>query len=232
MDCAKCGKRIGFLYSQRKLRNKDVYPEFFDKALCPSCFIELTRVNKACPKCGKPFGFVPKAKLWESTEICPEWKGQYLHQECWIKEKQKEINCINCGFCEETMHNDSGVDSLGNYFDEAYSTYKCRKFNLDLKVPDDVRAKECSSYDSKNEYRNACISREMEKTDINLQIIFDFTSLKDIMAKSGLVITTFKCPNCSCRVSIPETGKVLECQNCQTPIKPMDIFAKIKTLIQ
>jgi peptide subunit release factor 1 (eRF1) len=52
------------------------------------------------------------------------------------------------------------------------------------------------------------------------------------MSKGGLVMTTYKCPNCNGMVNIPEAGKVLMCQYCGTPIKPVDIFDKIKSLIQ
>jgi hypothetical protein len=66
----------------------------------------------------------------------------------------------------------------------------------------------------------------------NIQIVLDFSSLKDVMAKGGLVMTTYKCPNCNGMVNIPEAGKVVVCQYCGTPIKPVDIFEKIKLLLQ
>jgi DNA-directed RNA polymerase subunit RPC12/RpoP len=72
----------------------------------------------------------------------------------------------------------------------------------------------------------------MDKEKANEQIILDFSSLKDVMAKGGLVMTTYKCPNCNGMVNIPEAGKVLMCQYCGTPIKPVDIFKKIKSLMQ
>jgi hypothetical protein len=93
-------------------------------------------------------------------------------------------------------------------------------------------AMECSSYISKEEYQEKCISGEMEKDKGNVQIILDFSSLKDVMSKGGLVMTTYKCPNCSGMVDIPEAGKVLMCKYCGSPIKPVDISEKIKTLIQ
>jgi hypothetical protein len=45
-------------------------------------------------------------------------------------------------------------------------------------------------------------------------------------------MTTYKCPNCNGMVDIPEAGKVLMCKYCGTPIKPVDIFEKINSLIQ
>ncbi len=65
-----------------------------------------------------------------------------------------------------------------------------------------------------------------------VQIILDFSSLKDVMAKGGVVMTTYKCPNCNGTVKIPEADKVLVCEYCGTQIKPVDIFEKLKALIQ
>lgn len=70
-----------------------------------------------------------------------------------------------------------------------------------------------------------------EKQKEHVQIILDFSSLKDVMFKGGLVMTTYKCPNCSGILKLPEEGKILMCEYCGTPIKPVDIFEKIKSLI-
>lgn len=75
---------------------------------------------------------------------------------------------------------------------------------------------------------NQKISKERER----IQIILDFSSLKDVMTKGGLVMSTYKCPNCNGMVDLPEVGKVLMCKYCGTPIKPVDIFEKIKSLMQ
>jgi DNA-directed RNA polymerase subunit RPC12/RpoP len=45
-------------------------------------------------------------------------------------------------------------------------------------------------------------------------------------------MTSYKCPECNAKLDIPETGKVLICKYCGTPIKPVDIFEKVKSLIQ
>jgi hypothetical protein len=65
-----------------------------------------------------------------------------------------------------------------------------------------------------------------------VQVVLDFSSLKDVMAKGGIVMTAYKCPVCNGKLEIPEVGKVLICSYCGTPIKPVDIFEKIKDLIQ
>ena len=65
-----------------------------------------------------------------------------------------------------------------------------------------------------------------------IQIILDFSSLRGALSKGGIVMTTYKCPICNGSLDIPEAGKVLICKYCGTPIKPVDIFEKIKSLIQ
>lgn len=70
------------------------------------------------------------------------------------------------------------------------------------------------------------------KAKEHVQIVVDFYGLKDTLAKGGIVMTTCNCPKCNATVEIPEAGKVLICKYCGTPIKPLDIFAKIKSLIE
>lgn len=72
---------------------------------------------------------------------------------------------------------------------------------------------------------------QAQKEKERFHIVLDFSSLKDVMSKGGLVMTTYKCPNCSGILKLPEEGKILMCEYCGTPIKPVDIFEKIKSLI-
>jgi hypothetical protein len=48
----------------------------------------------------------------------------------------------------------------------------------------------------------------------------------------AMVMTSYKCPECSGKLDIPESGKVLISQYCETPIKPVDVFEKVQALIQ
>lgn len=78
--------------------------------------------------------------------------------------------------------------------------------------------------------RKSQIQAEKEKERV--QIVLDFSSLKEVMSKGGLVMTNYKCPNCSGMLEIPEGGKILTCKYCGALIKPIDIFDKIKALLQ
>jgi RNase P subunit RPR2 len=107
----------------------------------------------------------------------------------------------------------------------------CSKFGFEVTHKQAI-AETCTSYITKEEYEKNCLNGQVSKENKDIQIILDFSSLKDIMAKGGLVMTTYKCPNCGGMVNIPEAGKVLMCQYCGAPIKPVDIFEKIKSIIQ
>lgn len=72
---------------------------------------------------------------------------------------------------------------------------------------------------------------ESEKRKERVQVVLDFSSLKDYMEKGGLIMQTFKCPNCSAPVEFPENGKTTKCAHCGTKIYARDIFEKIKELI-
>lgn len=81
----------------------------------------------------------------------------------------------------------------------------------------------------KNQLR---LEQERERAKERVQIVLDFSSLKDVMSKGGLVMTTYKCPNCGGKLELPESGQLLTCKYCGVPIKPVDIFEKIKDLLQ
>jgi hypothetical protein len=72
---------------------------------------------------------------------------------------------------------------------------------------------------------------QREKQKERVQLVFDFSSLRETLQQGGIVMTTFKCPQCSATQELPETGKVIVCRYCGTPIRPVDIFEKIKTLL-
>ncbi|MCE5295484.1 MAG: hypothetical protein LLG16_00045 [Euryarchaeota archaeon] len=64
-----------------------------------------------------------------------------------------------------------------------------------------------------------------------VQIMLDFDSLRDEMAKGGIVMKAIKCPNCNAAVDMPEAGCRVECQYCGSSIVAQDIFDKMKGLI-
>jgi len=145
-------------------------------------------------------------------------------------------SCQQCGYCKETTHGavveyEDFWGPAGAEIRDYGSTYNCRKFDFDLDCPD-FRAEKCTSFISENAYKNKCLNGEINNQNARVQVNMDFSSLKDVMVRGGLVMTTYNCPNCGGMINIPETGQVLVCKYCGIQIKPVDIFEKIKSLIR
>jgi DNA-directed RNA polymerase subunit RPC12/RpoP len=82
---------------------------------------------------------------------------------------------------------------------------------------------------------NCCQKRkeelEDEKKKERVQIVIDFSMLKEYMEKGGLVLQKTKCPECNAPIPIPTTGNRVVCQHCGSTILAQDIFEKIKSII-
>ena len=74
--------------------------------------------------------------------------------------------------------------------------------------------------------------KEIHREKKRIQIILDFSSLKKTLEKGGVIMTTFQCPACNAMLPIPDHGKLLICKYCNAPIKAIDIFEKIKSLLE
>jgi hypothetical protein len=62
--------------------------------------------------------------------------------------------------------------------------------------------------------------------------IADFEELRNFLKENGVVTSAVDCPKCSNMVDIPKSGKLLICKNCGNPIKPAEIYEKIKALME
>jgi ribosomal protein S27E len=62
-------------------------------------------------------------------------------------------------------------------------------------------------------------------------VMSDFSFLKSIMEKGGLVMQVLKCPECSVAVYFPKTGYETKCNHCGKTIYAQDDFEKVKGLI-
>ena len=83
-------------------------------------------------------------------------------------------------------------------------------------------------------FRQQQIKRERiqkEKQREHVQVVLDFSSIRDTLAKGGVVATTFKCPQCSGPLDLPETGRQTICGYCGAIIRPVDLFDKIESLV-
>lgn len=172
--CARCGKEVDFW--QPKWALEYYYPLYFGKRLCARCKNTLLKsIRKYCPACGKKIGFLSRTEAWKTKKAHPAWLGLFLHADCWSQETLKigaEDDhsgklCANCGYFNEIIHDRAGVNGEG--ISVSCSTYKCRKFSLDLEEDDDIVAEKCASYIHRKEYVEKCLSGEMEKAQHNLE---------------------------------------------------------------
>jgi ribosomal protein S27AE len=80
-----------------------------------------------------------------------------------------------------------------------------------------------------------CLKRkaeiEAEKKKERVQVVLDFSALKDYMEKGGLILQKTKCPECGAPIPLPTTGNQAKCDHCGSTIYAQDIFGKIKSLI-
>jgi len=74
-------------------------------------------------------------------------------------------------------------------------------------------------------------SLDAEKKRERVQVVLDFTALKEYMAKGGLMLQTLKCPECGGPIRLPEAGSQTKCEHCGNMILAQDIFEKIRALI-
>jgi rubrerythrin len=72
---------------------------------------------------------------------------------------------------------------------------------------------------------------EAEKRKDKIHVMLDFSFLKTVMEKGGMVMQVLKCPECGATVDFPKSGNETTCAHCGKPIYAQDIFEKVKGLI-
>jgi ribosomal protein S27AE len=72
---------------------------------------------------------------------------------------------------------------------------------------------------------------EAEKKKERVQLVIDFSMLKEYMEKGGLVLQKTKCPECGAPIPLPTTGNQTKCEHCGSTVYAQDIFEKVKSLI-
>ena len=72
---------------------------------------------------------------------------------------------------------------------------------------------------------------EAERKRDRVQVVLDFSALKDYMEKGGLVLQKTKCPECGAPMPLPTTGNQTKCDHCGSIVYAQDIFEKVKALI-
>jgi DNA-directed RNA polymerase subunit RPC12/RpoP len=71
----------------------------------------------------------------------------------------------------------------------------------------------------------------IEQKEKRATVTLDFSSLKSVMEKGGIVVTTLACPKCNAPMKIPTDGTETVCEHCGSRVIAQDIFKKLKTLL-
>jgi len=179
----------------------------------------------SCPKCGKTVSLRELSKNYSRCQDCFQkecaeyeyWKARQLSSPDVINKKgNTEKKCRKCFFSKTKQNNYSEPEI-------------CTKFLINITHRQEL-AETCSSYISESDCEKKSLSREMNKEKENIQIMLDFSSLRDVITKTGITMAKIECPNCHGAVKIPEAGNILICHYCQTPIRPYEIFKKISLI--
>jgi len=139
--------------------------------------------------------------------------------------------CQKCGKTVTLRELSKNYNRCQDCFQKECSEYEYWKAKQ-LSSPDLITHRQelvetCSNYFSEFDYEKRGLSREINKEKQSVQVILDFSSLKDVMIKMGITTTKIECPDCKSVVEIPEAGNIVICQYCRTPIRPNEIFKKI-----
>jgi len=78
----------------------------------------------------------------------------------------------------------------------------------------------------RKDFREKIIQQKMKKP-----IVLDFSALKSVMEKGGIVLTTLSCPKCNGPIKMPDVGHETVCQYCGGTVYAQDVFKKLKTLL-
>lgn len=71
---------------------------------------------------------------------------------------------------------------------------------------------------------------ELQKKE-RVQIVLDFSFLKDYMEKGGMMVQKISCANCGASMHLPEKGNTVDCPYCKTTHRVEDIFERVKQVI-
>ena len=70
-----------------------------------------------------------------------------------------------------------------------------------------------------------------ERKKEKLHVLLDFSFIRNYLEKGGIILQTYKCPECGAHIKLPEHGTTIVCKYCGAVIKAEDIFKKIKDFL-
>jgi len=70
----------------------------------------------------------------------------------------------------------------------------------------------------------------MQMLDPHIKPTHDFTWLKDLLDKGGIMMTAVKCPQCGASLNLPKEGNLANCRFCGQTVYVEDVLKIIKEL--
>ncbi|MCL2642241.1 MAG: hypothetical protein FWD52_01810 [Candidatus Bathyarchaeota archaeon] len=134
-------------------------------------------------------------------------------------------NCAKCG--KELLWNEKKMVFWNKQLQKGYIKWMVPGFQFGKK-------KEFPEYTGKKLCQDCAIDvfeKAMAQPPTTIPIEGeDFADLKKSLTENGIIVSAFNCSKCDKMNDIPETGKLLICKHCGNPIKPKDIYTKIKEI--
>lgn len=207
-NCAKCGKELKGFFEKRPNHGHHLPNQYVGKTICAGCNSELKTKYEQTQ--------YELAEERRQQELFNKYEGPFVEA---LQNRNQTV------VIEATMlHGRGNAQFYISFYSEIAEKYGF-KFKDMSQTPSYLPS-------GLNVLILVLIFEKVSERSKSIKIVLDFTSLKEVMSKGGLVMSTYKCPNCNGMVKLPEAGKVLMCEYCGAAIKPIDIFEKIKSLIQ
>lgn len=73
---------------------------------------------------------------------------------------------------------------------------------------------------------------EKERSRMGTQLIMDFSFLRGILERGGIIIQSAKCPNCGSAVRFPDGGTMVTCTYCGSDLQAYDVLERLRSIIQ
>jgi hypothetical protein len=74
-------------------------------------------------------------------------------------------------------------------------------------------------------------NKALARIKVPFEELADFETIFAQLKEKGLLIWTLECPTCFRRIKYPKKGKEITCQFCESPIRAIDVFKKVKDLL-
>ncbi len=96
---------------------------------------------------------------------------------------------------------------------------------------DTIIAPEVIKEDLAVRIKDRLIEMEEDRKKGKTQLVLDFSFLKSILERGGVVMQSMRCPSCGADLQMPKSGTTLKCDYCGTSVNAIDILERIRGLL-